>query len=137
MMMEDIKKDIQNSLREMQENTSKQVEALGGKIQISLKELQENTIKQIKELKMEMKTIKKAQSETTLDIENQSNRQGTIGTSITSRMQEIEVRISGVEDSIDIMDTTVNVNGKWKKNSGPKHTGNPGLNEKIKPKDNR
>jgi len=44
-MMEDFKKDIKNSLREMQECTSKQVEALREETQKSLKELQENTMK--------------------------------------------------------------------------------------------
>jgi len=57
MMMEDFKKDIKNSLREMQENTSKQVEALREETQKSLK-LQKNTIKQVNELKMEIETIK-------------------------------------------------------------------------------
>jgi len=46
-MMEDFKKDIKNSLREIQESTSKQIET-----QKLLKELQENTTKQVKELKM-------------------------------------------------------------------------------------
>jgi len=76
-MMEDFKKDIKNSLREMQENKNKQVEALREKKhKKSLKELQENTTKLVKELKMEIETIKKAQRETTLDIENQRHRQG-------------------------------------------------------------
>jgi hypothetical protein len=44
-MMEDFKKDINNSLKEIQENTGKQVEALKTETQKSLKELQENTIK--------------------------------------------------------------------------------------------
>jgi len=43
-MMVDFKKDIKNFLREMQENTSKQIEALRKETQKSLKELQENTI---------------------------------------------------------------------------------------------
>jgi hypothetical protein len=43
MLVEDIKKDINNSLKEIQENTAKQVEVL--------KELQENTTKQVKVLK--------------------------------------------------------------------------------------
>ena len=42
MMVEDIKKDINNSLKEIQENTDKQVEDLKEKAQKSLKELQEN-----------------------------------------------------------------------------------------------
>jgi len=64
---------------------------------------------------MEIEAIKKAQRETTLDIENQRKRQGDADISITNRMQEIEERISGVEDSIEIIDTTVKDNVKQKK----------------------
>jgi hypothetical protein len=42
MMVEDIKKDNNNSLKEIQENTAKQVEDLKEEAQNSLKELQEN-----------------------------------------------------------------------------------------------
>ena len=45
MLIEDFKKDINNSLKEMQENTAKQVEGLKEEAQKSLKELQENTTK--------------------------------------------------------------------------------------------
>ena len=45
MMIEDFKNDINNSLKEIQENTSKQVEALKEETQKSLKELQENRIR--------------------------------------------------------------------------------------------
>jgi len=62
---------------------------------------------------MEIETIKKAQRETILDIENQRKRQGDVDTSITNRIQKIEERISGAEDSIEITDTTVKDNGKW------------------------
>jgi hypothetical protein len=44
MMMEDFKKDIDNSLKEIQKSTGKQVEALKEETQKFLKELQENTI---------------------------------------------------------------------------------------------
>jgi gas vesicle protein len=50
MMVEDIKKDINNSLKEIQENTAKQVEDIKEEAQKSLKELQENTTKQVMEL---------------------------------------------------------------------------------------
>ena len=43
MMVEDIKKDFNNSLKEIQENTAKEVEVL--------KEKQENTSKQVEVLK--------------------------------------------------------------------------------------
>ena len=45
MLVEDFKKDINNSLKEIQENTDKQVEALKKEMQKTLKELQENTTK--------------------------------------------------------------------------------------------
>jgi hypothetical protein len=48
MMIENFKKDINNSFKEMQENTGKQVEALKEETQKPLKELQENTTKQVK-----------------------------------------------------------------------------------------
>jgi len=62
-----------------------------------------------------IEALKKAQRETTLDIENQRKRQGATDTSITTRMKEIEERISGAEDSIEIIDTTVKDRVKWKK----------------------
>jgi gas vesicle protein len=80
MMVEDIKKDFINSLKEIQENTAKQVEDLKEEAQKSLKELQENMTKQVMELnktiqdlKREVDTIKKTQSEATLEIETLGN----------------------------------------------------------------
>jgi septal ring factor EnvC (AmiA/AmiB activator) len=84
MMVEDIKKDFNNSLKEIQ-NTAKQVEDLKERAQKSLKELQENTTKQVmefnkttKDLKREVDTIKKTQTETTLEIETLGKKSGTI-----------------------------------------------------------
>ena len=48
--IKDFKKDINNPLKEKQEKTGKQVEALTEETQTSLKELQENTTKEVKEL---------------------------------------------------------------------------------------
>ena len=69
MMMEDFNKEIEG-------NTGKQLEALKEETQKSLRELQENTTKKVMELnktiqylKMEVETIRKAQRETTLNIE--------------------------------------------------------------------
>jgi hypothetical protein len=77
MMIDDSKKDINDSLKEIQENTGKQLEALKEETQKSLKELLKNTIKQAKEmnkttqdLKMELETVEKSQRETTLELEN-------------------------------------------------------------------
>ena len=44
-LIEYFKKDINNSLKEIQENRGKQVEVLKEETQKHLKELQENTIK--------------------------------------------------------------------------------------------
>jgi septal ring factor EnvC (AmiA/AmiB activator) len=77
MLVEDIKKGFNNSLKEIQENTDKEVEIL--------KEIQENTTKQVMELnktiqdlKREVETIKKTQSETTLEIETLGKKSGTV-----------------------------------------------------------
>jgi hypothetical protein len=56
------KKDINNSLKEIQENTAKQVELLKEETHThkkkSLKELQENTIKQVKQLNKTIQDLK-------------------------------------------------------------------------------
>jgi hypothetical protein len=48
-MIENFKNNVNDFLKETQENTGKQVEALKEETQKSLKELQENTIRQVKE----------------------------------------------------------------------------------------
>jgi predicted transcriptional regulator len=64
---------------------------------------------------MELETIKKSQRKTTLEIENLGKRSGVTDASITNRTQEIEERISGAEDTIENMDTTIKENVKCKK----------------------
>ena len=88
---------------------------------------------------MEVEKIKKSQKKTTLEIENLGKKSGAIDASITNRIQEIEERISGAEDTIENIDTTVGGKKKPKKKKAPntKHPENPGHNEKTKPKDNR
>ena len=75
-IIEPFKEDIYNSLKEIQESTGNQLEALKEETEKnSLKEIQENTIKMVKEqntafqdLKVEVETIKKTEMETTLEI---------------------------------------------------------------------
>ena len=114
MLIEDFKKGINSSLKEIQENTAKEVEVL--------KELQENTNKQVMELnktiqdlKREVETIKKTQSETTLGIEILGKKSETIDASISNRIQEMKERISGAEDSIENISTTIKENAKCKR----------------------
>jgi hypothetical protein len=71
--------------------------------------------KTIQVLKMEVKIIKKSQRETTLEIEILGEKSGNIDVSISNRIQEMEERISGAEDSIENMDTTIKENAKFKK----------------------
>jgi hypothetical protein len=101
-MIEDFKRNINNSLKEIQGNTGYQVEAFREETQKSLKELKENTTKLVKDLnkiiqdlKMERKTINKSQRETTLEIENVGKRSGVIDATITSRIQKKKERLSG------------------------------------------
>jgi hypothetical protein len=63
--------------------------------------------KTIQDLKMEIETIKKSQRETTLELENLGKRSG-----VTKRIQEIEEIISGAEDTLENIDTTVKENAK-------------------------
>jgi uncharacterized protein YeaO (DUF488 family) len=56
MLIEDFKKEINNSLREIQENMTKQVEDFKEEAQKFLTELQENTTKQVMELTKPSKT---------------------------------------------------------------------------------
>ena len=64
---------------------------------------------------MEIETIKKTQRETTLKLENLGKRSGVIVASIINRIRETDKRISGIEDTIDILETIVKENAKCKK----------------------
>jgi len=127
MMVEDIKKDFNNSLKEIQENTAKEFQVLKEKQKNTtkqvevLEEKQENTSEQVMEmnktildLKREVDTIKKTQSGAMLEIETLGKKSGTINESICNRIQEMEERISGAEDSIENIDTTIKENMKCK-----------------------
>jgi uncharacterized coiled-coil protein SlyX len=71
--------------------------------------------KTIQDLKLEIGTVKKSQRETALELENLGKRSGDIDASITNRIQEIEERISGAEDTLENIDRTVKENAKCKK----------------------
>jgi chromosome segregation ATPase len=118
MIVEDIKKDFNNTLKEIQntakelhvlkekqENTTKQVEVFKVKQESMSKQVMEMN-KTIIDLKREVGTIKKTQSEGTLEIENLGKKSGSIDASISKRIQEIEKRISGADNSIENVSTT-------------------------------
>jgi hypothetical protein len=83
MMIEDFKKDINNTLKETQENTDKQLEALKEDTQTSLKELQENTTKQVKELNKTVQDLKNG---------NKNNKEITKGDNPGDRKPRKEIR---------------------------------------------
>jgi hypothetical protein len=93
--------------------------------------------KTIKDLKTKVETIKKAQRETTLKIEILGKTSKRIDTNITNRIQRMEERILGAEDSLENMENNGQRKCKMQKDPNSKHPGNPGHNEKTKPKDNR
>jgi hypothetical protein len=64
---------------------------------------------------MEVETIKKSQREPTLIIENLGKKSGAINVSINNRKKEIEEKMSGAEDTIENIDTTIKENVKCKK----------------------
>ena len=66
--VEVMKKETQKSLKEIHENTNKQVEDLS---------------KTIQDLKTEVETTKKSQRETILEIENLGKKSGAIDANIT------------------------------------------------------
>jgi predicted nucleic acid-binding Zn-ribbon protein len=57
--------------------------------------------KVIQDIKVKVETIKKMQMEANLDMENLGKRSGTTDVSITNRIQDIEEKISGVEDTVE------------------------------------
>ena len=111
MLEEDFKKGINNSLKEIQENTAKELQVLIEKQKNTPKQVMEMD-KTILDLKREVDTIKKTQSEATLEIENVGKKSGTIDVSISNRIQEMEERISGANNSIENIGTTIKENTK-------------------------
>ena len=70
--------------------------------------------KKIQDLKIGLETLKKSQRETTLEIENLGKRSGVIDASITNRIPELQEKISGAEDTIEDINTTVQEHAKCK-----------------------
>ncbi|ERE91574.1 Transposase, L1 containing protein [Cricetulus griseus] len=103
-MIKDLKEDMRKSLKEMEEKTNQKIQDINK----SLKEI-------VQDLKTEIETIKKAQSEGMLEIEKLGKRSGTKDVSITNRIQEMEERISGVEDTLAEIESSTKENLKSNK----------------------
>ena len=63
--------------------------------------------KTIQNLKSEVDTIRKTQSKATLETEYLGKKSGTIDVSISTRIQDMEERMSDAEDSIENIGTTI------------------------------
>jgi hypothetical protein len=82
-VVEHIKKEFNNSLKEIQENTAKELQVLIEKQENKTKQVMEMN-KTILDIKREVDTIKETQSEATLEIETLGKKSGTINASILS-----------------------------------------------------
>ena len=84
-MFEILKKEMRNSLKEIEEKTNKKLEDISK----SLKEMQEKEIKHVKEttqaLKTEIETIKKTQAEGIIEREIMRKRSETTNASMNTR----------------------------------------------------
>ena len=113
MLIEGFEKDINNSLNgKTQVKRQKPLRGTTGKLNKTGELIEKKTIQ---DLKMTLKTIKKSQRETTMNIENLGKKSAVLDPSINNRIQQIEERISGAKDTIESIETTVNENEKCKK----------------------
>jgi hypothetical protein len=90
--------------------------------------------KTIQDLKREVDTIKKNQSEATLEIENLGKKSGTIDQQQNTRDGKENLRSRRFHREHQHNNQR---KYKMKKDPNSKHPGNPGHNEKTKPTDNR
>ena len=63
--------------------------------------------KTVQDMKMEIKAIRKTQTEGILALENLGKRIGTTDANITNKIQDMDERISDAEDTIEEIDTSV------------------------------
>ena len=100
----------------------KRVEAFKEEMNKSLKEIQENIVTRVKEmnktvedLKMQIAAMQVIQTGEILEMKEQGKMIESTDTRITHSIQEMEVRISGIEDTIEEIDTLIKENVKSKK----------------------
>jgi TolA-binding protein len=71
--------------------------------------------KTFQDLKMEIEALKKTQTERIQEMENLGKRIATTDISNFNRIKQMEDKISGVEDTIEEIDTLVKENDKSKR----------------------
>jgi hypothetical protein len=122
MKIEDFKRNINNSLKEIQDNTGKQVQSLKEKTHKSLKKIKENTTKQVKKIEQNHPVYKNG---------NRNNKEITKGNNPGNRKPKNEIRshrckhhqqntrdrrqMLSIEDTKENIDTTIKENAKCKK----------------------
>ncbi|ERE69936.1 LINE-1 type transposase domain-containing protein 1 [Cricetulus griseus] len=119
--LKEIEEKANNKLHKMEEKTNQTIQEINKSLKES-KETQEKTSKQMKEvletvqsMKAEIDTIKKTQNEAMLEMERLDKRSGTKDVSITNRIQEMEERISAIEDSLEDIHSSTKENLKSNK----------------------
>jgi hypothetical protein len=80
---------------------------------------------------VEIEAIKKTQTEENFRMENLEKRTETTYAKVTNRKQAMEERISGIEDTIEEINTSVKENVKTKKIPDRKHPANLEYHEKT------
>jgi recombinational DNA repair ATPase RecF len=97
---------------ELKSNLIKMINAITEKMNIYLEEITENRIKHVKKMNktvehLNIEIIKKSQTEEILEMKNLAKGTGIMDTSINKKIQEMEDRISGLEDTIEEIDIPV------------------------------
>jgi hypothetical protein len=157
-LVEDFKKVINNSLKEIKENTAKQVEVLKEETQKSFKRLKANTAKQVDLKEETQKSLKEVQENICDGIEQNhprtkngrgNNEEKPKRENSGDRNARKEIRNHRCEhQQQNIRDGKENLKCrrfhrehghnnqrkcKMQRDSNPKQPGNPGHNEKTKP----
>lgn len=106
--------EILSQVKHLKSNLIKRIEFFKEETYKPLNEIQQNTIKQVKyrnktvqDLKMEIEATKKTQIEGILGMKILENGIGTTDLSITYGIQVMEERISGIDDTVEKIDTSV------------------------------
>ena len=106
-MFEALKEEMKNSLKEKTNKNWK-------KSTNPLKKTKKKAIKQMKET-IKRETIKKTQTEEIIEMEIMKKFSGITNTSLKSRIQQMEERLSSAEDTIEKIDSLVKENIKSNK----------------------
>ena len=108
-MIEALREEMKNSLKEMDEKTSKKLEEISWSLKEVKKIKKTNQADEgtVKALKIEIEAIKKTHTEGILKMENLSKWTGTTDVGIAYRMQRMEERLSGIEGMREVNSSAI------------------------------